>query len=129
MANHKDRVLKERRERKQRPATERRQGGDRRNGAYRAFAQQLPDGFVSLAGSPRDRVLRLLRQYCIGCDESLQADLAQALLPTLQTMLTLDGGVISESHRSECEALVERCVKQNELATGRWRTSCTESSD
>ena len=121
-----DRTAKERRQSKRWSATERRQGGDRRTGAYRDFARKLPAEFINLHGSPRERVMRLLNQYCRGCDESLKADLAQALLPTLQAVVTLDGGLVSWEHQEACEAAVEHCVKQNELDAGRWDTACTE---
>jgi hypothetical protein len=80
-------------------------------------------------GTPRERVLYLVSEYCRGCDDSLQVDLAQALLPTLQTVIAIDGGVVSEEHRLACEAAVERCVKQNELETGRWDTACVEDPE
>ncbi len=91
-----------------------------------AFARQLPDEFMNMHGNPRERVLSLVKRYCRGCDELLQADLAQALLPTLQAIVALDGGKIHEEHRQECEAVVKECVRQNELATGRWGTACVE---
>ncbi len=50
-------------------------------------------------GTPRERILYLVDEYCRGCDESLQVDLAQALLPTLQAVVSLDGGEISEEQR------------------------------
>jgi len=128
MPDRNDRNPEQRRQRRQRLTAERRKGGDRRAGAYKTFARQLPDRFVSMSGSPRERVLDLVQQYCLGCDESLQADLAQALLPTLQTIVTLDGGVITEGHRKECETVVERCVRQNELATGRWTPACEDDA-
>ena len=124
-----DRTVKERRHHKRWAATERRQGGDRREGAYRDFARKLPAEFSNMHGSPRERVLHLVNQYCRGCDESLRADLAQALLPTLQAIGTLDGGVVSEEHQQACEAAVERCVRQNELDTGRWETACVEDPE
>jgi hypothetical protein len=77
-------------------------------------------------GTPRERVLYLVSEYCRGCDDSLQIDLAQALLPTLQSVAGLHGGEISEEHLLACEAAVERCVMHNELETGRWDTACTE---
>jgi hypothetical protein len=124
-----DRNVKERRRHKKWSATERRHGGDRRDGAYSDFARKLPAEFTNMHGSPRERVMRLVNQYCRGCDEKLQADLAQALLPTLQAIVTLDGGMISEEHRQACEAAVERCVNKNELATGRWETACTDDEE
>ena len=79
-------------------------------------------------GTPRDRVLFLVGEYCRGCDESLQVDLAQALLPVLQAIVTFDGGEVTEEHRLACETAVTKCVKQNELETGRWDTACREES-
>jgi hypothetical protein len=82
-----------------------------------------------MRGTPRERVLYLVSQYCRGCDEALQIDLAQALLPTLQAVVSLDGGEVSEEHRQACEVAVGRCVKQNELTTGRWDTACVEDPE
>lgn len=82
-----------------------------------------------MRGTPRERVLYLVSEYCRGCDESLQIDLAQALLPTLQSVASLDGGNISEEHLLACEAAVEKCVKHNEMQTGRWDTACLEDSE
>lgn len=121
-----DRSTIERRQNRRWASDERRRGGDRREGAYKRFARQLPEAFLKMKGSPRKRVMLLVQHYCCGCDESLQADLAQALLPTLQTVVTLDGGVVSEEHRIECEEAVERCVMLNEQATGRWDPACME---
>ncbi len=126
MPDKHDRDAKERRRNKKWSATERRQGGDRRDGAFRDFARELPAEFSKLHGNPRERVRRLVGLYCRGCDESLQADLAQALLPTLQAITTLDGGVVSEEHRQACESAVEHCVSKNELEKGRWETACTD---
>jgi len=126
MAN---RVTKERRSSQSWSRVERRKGGDRRVGAHKDFARRLPEAFMDMTGSPRNRVMHLVREYCCGCDEALQADLAQALLPTLQTIATLDGGVVSEEHLEECEAAVERCVRLNELATGRWEPACVEDDE
>ena len=126
MREQSDRTDKERRHGKKWSATERRRGGDRRDGAYRAFARKLPAEFIHLHGSPRERVIHLVNQYCRGCDESLKADLAQALLPTLQAIVKLDGGLVSWEHQEACEAAVEHCVRQNELDTGRWETACAE---
>ncbi len=126
MTDTNDRITNERRRSHRWSASERRRGGDRRDKAHKAFARQLPDKYMSMFGSPRERVLSLVKQYCRGCDELLQADLAQAVLPTLQTIETLDGGVVTEEHKLECETAVEKCVRQNELATGRWETACVE---
>ena len=82
-----------------------------------------------MLGTPRERVLYLVCEYCRGCDESLQIDLAQALLPTLQSVARLDGGEVSEEHLLACEAAVERCVKYNEMQTGRWDTACVEEPE
>ena len=124
-----ERDIKERRRGKKWSATERRQGGDRRDGAHRDFARKLPSEFTNMLGSPRERVKHLVNLYCRGCDESLKADLAQALLPTLQAIVTLDGGEVSEEHRQACETAVESCVRQNELNTGRWETACTNDQE
>ena len=129
MTDSNERSVEDRRRTRRWTKHERRKGGDRRDDAYKEFARQLPDKFVNMYGTPRERVMRLVGQYCRGCEESLQADLAQALLPTLQAIVTLDGGVVSESHRLECEAAVGRCVRDNELATGRWGTACVDGTD
>jgi hypothetical protein len=129
MSETADRTPEDRRWARRWSLHERRQGGDRRNDAYKSFARQLPEKFLEMQGPPRDRVLCLVSQYCRGCDESLQIDLAQALLPTLQAIVRLDGGVVTEEHRLACEAAVGRCVQQNELATGRWITACGDGAE
>jgi hypothetical protein len=129
MPHGRNRTIKDRRSAHRWSAAERRRGGDRREGAYKAFARALPDRFLKQHGTPRERVLYLVSEYCRGCDDSLQVDLSQALLPTLQTVVGVEGGVVSEEHRLACEAAVERCVKQNELDMGRWDTACLEDPD
>jgi len=126
MADQHFRKAKERRTAHRWSLSERRSGGERRDGAYKEFARALPARFLKMNGTPRERVLYLVSEYCRGCDESLQVDLAQALLPTLQTVISSRGDKIFEDHRLECEAAVERCVKRNELETGRWHTACAE---
>ena len=129
MPNTNDRTTKDRRSVRRWTSEERRKGGDRRDGAYREFARQLPNRYLEMAGTPRERVLYLVSEYCRGCDESLQIDLAQALLPILQTVVTFDGGEVTEEHLLACEAAVAKCVKQNELETGRWDTACQEETE
>ena len=129
MPDKKDRLTEERRRSTRWTATERRKGGDRRHGSYRDFARKLPEEFITERGNPRERVMRLLNRYCKGCSESLRADLAQALLPTLQEVVLHDGGLVSLEHQEECEAAVERCVKKNELDTGRWESACTDMEE
>ena len=82
--------------------------------------------FITERGAPRERVMRLLNRYCRGCSDSLKADLAQALLPTLHSVALQDDGVVSTEHQAECEAAIEFCVKKNELDTGRWETACSD---
>lgn len=125
MTQSDNRGHKERRKQGRRwSSRERRQGGDRRLGAYSEFAQRLPTAYVELNGRPRERVMKLVREYCDGCDEKLQADLAQALLPTLQGIGKFDDGNIMDEHRAACEAVVKTCVLKNEIETGRWDTAC-----
>jgi hypothetical protein len=129
MSGTQNRTTKERRTARRWYGNERRHGGDRRRDAYKQFARDLPARFLKLYGTPRERVLYLVSEYCHGCDESLQIDLAQALLPTLQTVAHLGGSEIPEEHLDACEVAVGRCVRQNELETGRWDTACMEAAD
>jgi hypothetical protein len=129
MSGEHNRTIKERRSAHRWSATERRRGGDRREGAHKDFARALPGKFLDMHGTPRERILYLVSEHCRGCDESLQADLAQALLPTLHAVVSLDGGEISEEHRLACEAAVDKCVQQNELETGRWETACMKEPE
>jgi hypothetical protein len=124
-----NRNVEERRRTRRWHSTERRQGGDRRDGAFRDFSRKLPIEFITERGTPRERVMRLLNRYCRGCSESLKADLAQALLPTLHAVVKEDGGLVSMEHKEACEAAVEHCVKKNELDAGRWDTACSEDQD
>ena len=126
MSNTHDRTIQDRRTARRWTSKERRRGGDRRDGAYKEFARQLPNRYLEMRGTPRERILYLVSEYCRGCDESLQIDLAQALLPILQTVVTFDEGEVTEEHRLACEAAVAKCVKRNELETGRWDTACRE---
>ena len=99
MPGEQNRTIKERRSAHRWSATERRRRGDRSEGAHKDFARALPGRFMNMHGTPRERILYLVDEYCRGCDESLQVDLAQALLATLQAVVSLDGGEISEEQR------------------------------
>lgn len=124
MPSRHDRNGEDRRQQHRRPShADRRQGGDRRADAHKAFARRLPAEYAKLDGRPNVRVVQLVNRFCSGCDESLKTNLAQALLPTLQGISTLDGGVVSDKHQADCEAAVERCVRRHELENGRWGTA------
>jgi len=121
------RISNERRSARRWSRVERRKGGDRRGEAYKEFARALPARFLMMHGTPRERVLYLVNEYCCGCEESLKVDLAQALLPTLQAVVHQPRREISEEHMRACELAVERCVRQNEMETGRWDTPCMDN--
>ncbi len=96
-----------------RDGTDRRQGGNRRAGWCEELARRMPDEFLELEGSSRDRTMRLLKTHCRGCNETLRTELAQALVPVLHGLLVFDRGIVTSEHRDFCEDAVARCTARH----------------
>ncbi|UCG84882.1 MAG: hypothetical protein JSW71_13120 [Gemmatimonadota bacterium] len=77
----------------------------------RWYANRIPDDFVASSGDAISRISKIVTENWWHHGANALSQLVEPLLPILEPLASTDGEV-SDHHRNQCQAVVERWLAQ-----------------